>query len=107
MKEQYWLGLLEEAPVAVQTCLLYFQERYPGHWRAKILDVQAVFTYLQTRDFELRVATFGIPNRKDWYCEVFFQSDLLLHERNFSTYERAAEEAITTAFRRLEKLLVA
>lgn len=102
MKEQSWMGLLEEAPVAVQTCLIYFQERYPGSWRMKLLNTEAVLTYLRTKDFEITVATFGIPNRQDWYCEVAFQGNLLKHERNFINYELAAEAAIFFAFQKLE-----
>lgn len=105
MEEQNWTELLEEAPVAVKTCLIYFQERYPGNWRAKLLDTGAVLTYLSTRNFEITVATFGIPNREDWYYEVLFQGNLLKHERNFTAYELAADEAMITAFLKLESLL--
>lgn len=105
MKEQSWMELLEEAPVAVQSCLIYFQERYSGHWRAKLLDTQAVLTYLSTKDLDITVATFGIPNRQDWYYELTFREKLLQHERNFATYELAADQAISFAFRKLETKL--
>ncbi|MCB0633837.1 MAG: hypothetical protein KDD15_29100 [Lewinella sp.] len=105
MKEPCWMELLEEAPVAVQSCVLYFQERYPGSWQAKLLDSDAILRYLDSKDFEITVATFGIPNRQDWFCEVIFQGTLLKHERNFATYELAADEAIITAFRKLETTL--
>lgn len=105
MKEQDWVALQAEAPFAVNACLHYFQYRY-GNWRSKIMEVDAIFTYLGSRGFEITVSTFGIPNRKDWYCEVYFQESLLLHERDFKTFQLAAFEAITIAFIALERALV-
>ena len=67
------------------------------------MEVDAIFTYLSSRGFEITVSTFGIPNRKDWYCEVYFQENLLIHERDFKTYQLAATTAISTAFIELEK----
>lgn len=103
MRQENWMELQSEAPLAVNTCLNYFQDRYMGNWRTKILDPGAVFTYLQTVGFEITVSTFGIPNRSDWYCEVYYQGQLLKHERDFISFELAALEAITTAFGELER----
>lgn len=102
MDEQYWMDLLEETPAAVQTCARYFQERYLGNWQSRLLDAGAVLGFLQRHELEVTVATFGIPNRRDWYYEIVFRGELLRHERHFQTYELAAESAIRAAFRQLE-----
>ena len=105
MKEQDWLELQEEAPRAVHACLLHFQQRYIGLWQSRLLDAEAVIAYLEAQGFSIAVSTFGIPNRKDWYCEVYRYGELLKHERDFAGYERAAREAIVTAFLELENEL--
>lgn len=97
------MELQTEAPLAVNACLYYFQERYPGAWQSKIMEPDAIFSYLGAKGFEITVSTFGIPNRSDWYCEVYYENKLLKHERDFKKYDIAAMEAITTAFAELEK----
>lgn len=104
MREQTWAELQEEAPLAVNACVHYFKDRY-ANWRAKMLEIDAILLYLQTKDIELIIATFGIPNRQDWYYELFVEGNLLRHEREFHTYELAAMTAILLAFSILESQL--
>ncbi len=103
MEQQNWEDLLEEAPVAVNACLRYFQERYMGNWQLKILRADAIFAYLNTKGYEVTVSTFGVPNRTDWYYEIHREETLLKHERNFVSAELAALQAITFTFLELEK----
>ncbi len=105
MKEENWMELQEEAPLAAAACLHYFQDRHLN-WKSKMLEPDAILSYLQTKGFEITVSTFGIPNRNDWYCEVFYGDKLIKHERDFTSYELAATEAIVTAFLELEKSFV-
>ena len=104
MKERDWMELQAEAPLTVNACLHYFQDRYMGDWRSRILEPDAIFAYLQTKGFEIRVSTFGIPNRSDWYCEVYRDGQLIKHERDYKKYDLAAMDAIMTAFVELEKV---
>ena len=97
------MELQEEAPFSVNACLRYFQERYMGNWQLKILQEEAVFAYLSSKGYEVTVSTFGVPNRSDWYFEIHREETLLKHERNFTSAELAALQAITFAFMELEK----
>ena len=101
MREQTWVELQLDAPLAVNACLHYFQQRY-ANWQAKLLDIEAIVAYLNTKGLEVLISTFGIPNRTDWYYEVYYDGSLLQHERDFTTYELAATTAITMAFQHLE-----
>lgn len=103
MRKQFWLALQDEAPAAVSLCLHHFQDRYTGHWAAKLLDARAVITYLETRGVGLTVTTFGVPSRHDWYYELMVAGELREHRRDFPAYERAAEAGIRAAFLELEK----
>lgn len=103
MSETEWQELQEEAPLAVNACLLYFQERYMGLWRSRLMEEAAVLTYLSGKDFELSVSNFGLPNRRDWYYEIHRENRLFQHERGFATYELAAQAAIKAVFAVLEK----
>lgn len=102
MREQTWVELQAEAPLAVNACVHYFQDRY-ANWRVKIMGIDALLSYFATKEIEIVISTFGIPNRKDWYYEIFLEGNLLQHERDFSTYELAATTAFTIAFQALEK----
>lgn len=97
------MELREDAPCAVAACLLYFQERYIGHWSRKITQPQAIVAYLQTQGFELTVTQYELPNRKDWYYELYAADQLVQHARNFTSYQEAAAEAIRIAFLKLEQ----
>ncbi|MCB0641434.1 MAG: hypothetical protein KDC44_07325 [Phaeodactylibacter sp.] len=102
MSETVWQELLEEAPLAVRACLHYFQAHFLA-WQPKLLEERAMLHYLATQGFEVRIATFGVPNRKDWYLEVYREEALLRHERNFADRALALEAAIRLVFQELEK----
>lgn len=97
------MELREDAPCAVAACLLYFQERYIGHWARKITQAPAIIAYLQTQGLELHVRQYTLPTRNDWYYELHCASQLVQHARNFASYQEAAAEAIRVAFLKLEQ----
>jgi hypothetical protein len=97
-----WLELREEAPLSVNACLQYFQDRYMGHWRSKILEVDLVFSYLETKGFEITVRQWGIPGRRDWYYEINREHRRFAEDRGFESFELAAEEVIRCVFLILE-----
>ena len=102
MNKQYWMELREDAPYAVAACLLYFQERYIGRWATKITTPEAVIAYLQTRAYDVRITQFQLPNRQDWYYDIYHAGELVQHARGFVSYQAAAATAIQLAFIALE-----